>query len=118
MSTKKQRKALADELAMIATASGAVVEVSEDKDRSMRVDCEWPGKVRCWFDVDDLHQGGVLFSWHRAEKRLQMGPWFSSANAYHGTKATSFGHNEGLAKKVFREGCEAVADGRAFVSGT
>ena len=46
-----------------------------------------------------------------------MGPWFMSVNEYHGTKATSFGHNEGLAKKAFREGCEAVADGRAFVDG-
>jgi len=118
MSTKKQRRKLANELATIATASGAVVEVSEDGRRGTRVDCEWPGKVRCGFDIDDLHQGGVLFSWHRAEKRLQMGPWFSSVNTYHGTKATSFGHNEGLAKKVFREGCEAVADGRAFVSGS
>ena len=116
MSTKKQRRKLANELAMIATASGATTEISEEK-RSTRVDCEWPGKVRCGFDIDDLHQGGVLFSWHRAEKRLQMGPWFGSVNEYHGTKATSFGHNEGLAKKVFREGCEAVADGRAFVDG-
>ena len=120
MSTRKQRRALAGELAEIVVRHGGQVEISEGgvRNRQCTVQCTWPGKVDMSFDVDDLHGGGVLYNWYNASKPLQEGAWFMSVNKCHGRKATSYGHNAGLAKKALTEGCEAVADGRAFVDGT
>ena len=116
MSTKKQRRKLANELAMIAIASGATTEISEEK-RSTRVDCEWPGKVRCGFHIDDLHHGGILASFYQAEKPLANEIWFDSVNPYHQHKATLYRCTSAGFASAFQRACEAVADGRAFVDG-
>ena len=117
MSTSKQRRLLAYRFVATATNHGARCLI-EPCDRSLYVSCDFPDKVRVSFDIDDLHDGGVLISFHNAVLPLNPGPHFDSVNKHHWSKATVYRDSAVEALAAFEVACKAIADGSAFHHGT
>lgn len=120
MSTQAQRRSLAAAIAAIAVNHGASVEITTAalRDRTVYLQCEWPGKVKVAIDVDDLHKGGLCAHFHQAERLLRGHIAFDSVNQHHWRKATVYRDNAEGFKSAFTRACEAIASGDAFQDGT
>ena len=110
---KAYRTKLASILARTAEQAGAIVEVRHEA-RGSRVNCTFP-RVCVSFDLDSLHDGGILASWYGATDDLAAGGWgVDSVNLSHRRKATMYGRDDVEFCAKFYRACRAVVNGSAF----
>jgi len=103
---------IAEMLARIArNVGGAETGISHERG-STYVRCRFPA-VRVSFDIDDKLQGGILASWHGADRDLSPLA-FDSVNECHKRKATLYGADLNSFAHKFDRACRMVKDGRAY----
>lgn len=112
---KRERTIIAHRLLAIAERHGAIVEIDLDRSwRSIHFLARFP-LVHVSIDIDNLHRGGLLASWHRAEQPLALAP-FDSVNECHRHKATQYRDSASEFYPAFEHACAAVADSSAFLT--
>jgi hypothetical protein len=112
---KNARMAVATQLRRVLEIHDAEVFIDDEPlYRSTHVTAVFPGVVSVSLDIDDLHKGGALASWHSAKGKLSPAV-FPGVNPYHHHKATSYCTSFAAMVEHLDQIGAAIVDGRAFI---